>query len=364
MNEERWHHAPSLSGRGLRELTDNGGRDMTMVKAMAAMTAKSPLQPHSYELPALGDEEVEVAVHYCGLCHSDMSMIDNDWQQSSYPLVPGHEVVGEIVAKGGRVPELELGDSVGIGWFSRSCLHCDECLAGDHNLCATAEGTIVGRPGGFATHVRAHWLWVTPLPDGLDPAKAGPLFCGGITVFNPIVQQDIRPTDRVGVVGIGGLGHMALQFLTAWGCHVTAFSTTQAKEAEARELGADEFVATSDPAALASLANSFDMILVTVNVPLDWDAYVAALRPRGRLHIVGAVPSVGAALFPLLMGHKSISASPLGSPVTVGRMLEFAARHGVTPVTETYPLSHVNEAITRLHQGKVRYRAVLQNDLG
>lgn len=337
---------------------------MTVVKALAASEKGGRLQPFSFQLGPLGDDEVEVAVRYCGICHSDLSMLDNEWGFSQYPFVPGHEIVGEVVAVGANVPVVTAGQTVGIGWYSRSCMHCHECMTGDHNLCSTAEGVMIGRHGGFATRVRAHWAWVLPLPGGVDPAKAGPLFCGGITVFNPIIQNGILPTDRVGVVGIGGLGHMALQFLRAWGCHVTAFSTSPDKEAEAKSLGATDFVATRDPDALGRLAGTFAMILVTVNVPLDWDAYIAALKPRGKLHIVGAVPSVSAAVFPLLVGQRSIGGSPVGSPMTQVQMLDIAARHGVAPVTESFPMSKANEALDRLRSGKLRYRAVLTNDLG
>lgn len=222
---------------------------------------------------------------------------------------------------------------------------------------------MVGRHGGFADRVRARAAWVTPLPDGIDAAKAGPLFCGGITVFNPIVQNGIRATDRVGVVGIGGLGHMALQFLHAWGCEVTAFSTSPAKEEEARSFGADRFVSTRGADALAAIAGSLDMILVTINVELDWEAYLAALRPRGRLHVVGAVPSVSAGGFSLIGGQKSISGSPLGSPATTAEMVRFAARHGIAPMTEHFPMSRVNEAMDRLRAGHARYRIVLENDI-
>jgi uncharacterized zinc-type alcohol dehydrogenase-like protein len=236
-------------------------------------------------------------------------------------------------------------------------------MSGNHNLCATAEGVIIGRHGGFANKVRAHEGWVTPLPEGINVATAGPLFCGGITVFNPIIQNNIRPTDHVGVVGIGGLGHMALRFLKAWGCEVTAFSTSPDKEAEARELGAHHFVNSRDSDVLANLANSFAMILVTVNVELDWDGYISTLRPQGKLHIVGAAPSVSATIFPLLLGQRSIGGSPLGSPAMTATMLEFSARHGIEPVTETFPMSEVNDALERLRSGKPRYRLVLENDL-
>lgn len=235
-------------------------------------------------------------------------------------------------------------------------------MSGSHNLCLTAEGTIVGRYGGFADKVRAHQAWVAPLPEAIDPATAGPLFCGGITVFNPIVQFDIKPTDRVGVIGIGGLGHMALRFLHAWGCDVTAFSTTPDKEAEARELGANHFINSRDPEALKAAENSFDLILSTVNANLDWAAYIAMLRPKGRLHLVGVVPDpVGSLAFPLILSQKSISGSPLGSPATVTKMLDFAARQGVEPMTELFSFDQVNEAMDKLRNGKPRYRIVLKH---
>jgi uncharacterized zinc-type alcohol dehydrogenase-like protein len=193
-------------------------------------------------------------------------------------------------------------------------------------------------------------------------ASAGPLFCGGITVFNPIVQNHIRPTDRVGVVGIGGLGHMALAFLKAWGCEVTAFSTSADKEDEARRLGAHHFLNTRDSGALEKRAGYFNMILVTVNVALPWEAYIGALAPKGKMHLVGAAPSVETAVFPLIIGQRALGGSPLGSPATIGTMLDFAARHGIAPLTETFPMSQVNDAMERLRSGRPRYRIVLTND--
>lgn len=337
---------------------------MTIVKAYAASSAGGRLEPFEYELGELGVDEVDIDVRYCGICHSDLSMLDNEWGISRYPLVPGHEVIGTIAAVGANVDYLRPGQTVGLGWNASSCMHCHECMSGDHNMCAEVVGTIVGRHGGFATRVRADAAWAIPLPDATDPAKAGPMFCGGVTVFNPIVQNDVRATDRVGVVGIGGLGHMALQFLHAWGCEVTAFSTSSDKEDEARSLGADHFVNTRDPDGLAALARSFDMILVTINAELDWEAYIAALRPRGKLHIVGVVPSITATAFPLIGGQKSIGGSPLGSPATTAEMIRFAGRHGIAPITETFALSRVNEAMDRLRAGKARYRIVLENDIG
>jgi uncharacterized zinc-type alcohol dehydrogenase-like protein len=201
---------------------------------------------------------------------------------------------------------------------------------------------------------------VIPLPEGVDAASAGPLFCGGITVFNPLVQYDLSPTARVGVVGIGGLGHMALKFLRAWGCEVTAFTSSEAKRDEAVQMGAHRTVDSRSAEALAAEAGRFDMIISTVNVKLDWNAYVGALKPKGRLHLVGAtVEPLDLGAFGLLMGQKSVSASPVGSPAVIARMLEFAARHDIRPVIETYPFEKVNEAMDRLRSGQARYRIVL-----
>jgi uncharacterized zinc-type alcohol dehydrogenase-like protein len=334
------------------------------VRAFAAKEPKGALKPFEYETGPLGDEQVEIAVSHCGVCHSDLSMLDNEWGMTKYPFVPGHEAVGTVRAVGSRVTSVKPGDRVGLGWYSKSCMGCRQCMSGDHNLCPTAEGTIVGRHGAFANAVRCHWAWATPLPAGLDPAKAGPLFCGGITVFNPLVQFDVRPTQRVGIVGIGGLGHLALQFANKWGCEVLAFSSSPGKEAEAKKLGAHHVVNSKDDAAMAKLAGALDFILVTVNVPLNWPAYINALAPKGRLHFVGAVGApVPVAVFPMILAQKSLSGSPLGSPVTTAEMLAFAARHGIAPVTETFPLSKVNDAVAHLRAGKARYRIVLENDL-
>jgi uncharacterized zinc-type alcohol dehydrogenase-like protein len=333
------------------------------IRAFAARAAGKPVEPFSYDPGPLGDEQVEVAVDTCGICHSDLSMLDNEWGNTTYPFVGGHEAVGRVVAAGPSVKRVKVGDTVGVSWFAGSCQCCPQCLSGDHNLCATAEQTIVGRHGGFAERVRVNWLWATPIPAGIDLASAGPLFCGGITVFNPILQAGIRPTDRVGVVGIGGLGHLAIQFLAKWGCAVTAFSSNPKKADEARSLGAHEVVDSRDPEAVKKLAGSLDFILVTANVALDWDAYFAALSPKGRLHFVGAVLnpiSVGA--FTLIGGQKSISGSPLGSPATMSRMLTFCARHKIAPMIEKFPMSRINEALEHLRAGKARYRVVLTND--
>ncbi|MBS0660968.1 MAG: NAD(P)-dependent alcohol dehydrogenase [Verrucomicrobia bacterium] len=335
------------------------------IQAFSAPSAKASLELVELEFGELPPEHVEIEVAYCGICHSDLAMIDNDWHMSRYPLVAGHEVVGRVTQVGAAAKRVQVGQTVGLGWYSESCMCCSPCLSGNHNLCPTVEGTIVGRTGGFAQRVRCHWAWATPLAQGLDPAKSGPLFCGGITVFNPLVQFDVRPTDRVGVMGIGGLGHMALKFLRAWGCEVVAFTTSDSKREEALQLGAHRVVNTRDSSEFGALRNSLNLILCTVAAKLDLPALIQTLAPGGRFHTLaaGAEPA-SLPVFPMLVGQRSFSSSPLGSPATTERMLEFCARHRIEPVTELYPMSKINDALDRLRSGQARYRVVLQNDLG
>jgi len=336
---------------------------VTSIKAYAAHDENGKLIPFEYEVGQLGDHEVEMKVISCGICHSDLSMLENSWQFTQYPLVPGHEVIGKITALGSQVAHLDVGQVVGLGWYSASCMTCPQCMSGDHNLCGTAEQTIVARHGGFADRVRCHWSWAIPLPSGLDTSWAGPLFCGGITVFQPIVSCDVQPTDRVGVIGIGGLGHLALQFLNKWGCHVTAFTSTPAKADEARRFGAHAVANSRDDAELEKLSGSLDFLLVTANVTLNWPLYLNCLGPKGRLHVVGGVlEPMAIPAFSLIGGQKSVSGSPLGSPATTAKMLAFCERHGIAPQTERYPMSQVNEAMDHLRSGRARYRIVLEND--
>jgi len=331
-----------------------------MINAFAAFEPGGELRPFEYDPGPLGDHQVEIDVEHCGICHSDLSMLNNDWGMTEYPLIPGHEVIGTIAALGDAVTHLEFGQRVGLGWHSGYCMSCDSCLSGDHNLCANSESTIVGRHGGFAEKVRANAVSVFPLPQAVDSATAGPLFCGGITVFNPLVQFDISPTARVGVIGIGGLGHMAIQFLNAWGCEVTAFTSSMAKRDEALKLGAHHTVSSRDPSALEAEAGLFDLILSTVNIKLDWNAYISALKPKGRLHILGAtLDPLDLNVFPMLLGQRSVSGSPVGSPATIRRMLDFTARHHIKPITEHFRFEQANEAIALLKSGQARYRIVL-----
>lgn len=334
---------------------------MAKFSALAAREAGGRLEAFSYDPGALGGDEVEIEVRSCGICHSDLSMRDNAWGLTSYPFVPGHEVAGVVARVGERVTTRRVGERVGLGWHARTCLHCAQCMGGDHNLCASQEGTIVGRHGGFADRVRCHHAFAVPIPDAIELADAGPMFCAGITVFSPLLRFGVRPTDRAAVIGIGGLGHLAVQFLRAWGCHVTAFTSTGSKAEEARRLGAHAVLDSRSEAEIAGAAGSFDFVLATVNVTLDWNAYVAALSPKGRLHVVGAVMEpLGLSSFGLIMGQKSVSGSPVGSPGAIATMLEFAARHGVRPTIEKFPMEQANEAFEHLEAGQARYRIVLE----
>ncbi|MFT4755231.1 MAG: putative zinc-type alcohol dehydrogenase-like protein [Salibacteraceae bacterium] len=332
------------------------------VNAYAASEPNGKLEPYSYELGNLGTEQVDIKVLYCGVCHSDISMINNDWGMTQYPIVPGHEIVGEVVAAGEAVKNVKIGDKVGLGWFSASCMSCQECMGGDHHLCAHGESTIVGRHGGFADYVRGHWSWAIPLPKAIDLSKAGPLLCGGITVFNPIILAGVKPTDTVGVIGIGGLGHLALKFLKHWGCEVVAFSSNPDKKEDILAMGASKVINSIDPKELESIAGSLHFILNTTNVSLDWNSYLTTLAPKGKLHTVGAVlEPMAIPAFSLIGGEKSVSGSPLGSPALTKTMLEFCVRHNIYPTVEEFNMEEINEAIDHLEEGKARFRIVLKN---
>lgn len=331
-----------------------------MIKAYAAFEAGGELKPFEYTTTEIGPQEVEIDVEYCGICHSDLSMLENEWGLSQYPLVPGHEVVGTIAKTGSSVKHLQPGDKAGIGWHAGYCMTCPTCMSGDHNMCPEAQGVIIDHHGGFADKVRAQAASVVALPEGIDLKSAGPLFCGGITVFNPLVQFGIKATDKVGVIGIGGLGHMAVLFANAWGCEVTAFTSSQAKQKEALEMGAHHAIDSRDPEAISAIAGQLDLIISTVNVKLDWNTYLSTLKPKGRLHFVGAtLDPLDIGVFPLILGQRSISGSPVGSPATIAKMLDFAVQHDIKPIIETYKFDQVNEAIKRLKSGQARYRIVL-----
>lgn len=333
-----------------------------MIKAYAAFEPGGKLEPFEYDPGPLGVQDVEIAVEHCGICYSDLSMLQNAWGMTQYPFVPGHEVIGTITGVGEQVADLQPGQRVGLGWHAGYCMHCHNCMSGDHNLCGQVQGTIIGRHGGFADKVRAHAASVVAVPQAIEAQSAGPLFCGGITVFNPLIQFDIQPTAKVAVIGMGGLGHLAIQFLHAWGCHITAFTSSEDKKTEISELGVHEVLNSTDSAAIEAAAGRFDLILSTVHAALDWNAFIAALRSKGRLHFVGAtLDALDIGVFPLILGQRSISGSPVGSPEALRTMLDFVVQHDIRPIVEHFRFDQVNEAVARLAAGKARYRIVLSH---
>jgi len=331
------------------------------VQAFAAPSAKAALEPFSYEAGALGPHDVELEITHCGLCHSDLHLIDDDWKRSVYPLVPGHEIVGIVRAAGAEVTHLRPGDRAGVGWQRSACLRCPLCLDGHENLCATQEATCVGHHGGFAERLRTDGRFTFAIPGGIESAVAAPLLCGGVTVYAPLKRFGADAKKTVGVIGVGGLGHLALAFLRALGSQVIAFSSSADKKQEALAMGAHEFASSTDPRELRRHANRIDLLLSTVPVRLDWIGYLQALKPNGVLCLVGAPP--GLLQFPagpLLTGQKTVCGSDIGDRATIVEMLALAERHRIAPVIETTPMSEVNVQLDRLRRNQVRYRAVLQ----
>lgn len=336
---------------------------MRTVKAYAAKQAGSQMEPFEYELGPLASNDIDIRVEHCGICHTDLSLRNNAWGISEFPFVGGHEAIGTVVDKGSEVTHVQIGDRVGLGGHSHYCMTCRQCLDGDHNLCETVQSTVsAGRHGAFADIVRASGVSVIKLPDNLDPKDAGPLFCAGITVFNPFIEYDIKPTAHIAVLGIGGLGHLALQLAKAWGCHVTALTSSASKSDEAMAFGAHAVINSRSPEDLAKAAGQFDIILSTVDVALNWNVFIGMLKPKGRLHFLGvqAVPAE-LHLMPLMFAQLSLSSSLVGSPQRIADMLEFCARHDIKPVTQHYPFAKINDAFAHLESGDVRYRIVLDH---
>lgn len=333
-----------------------------IIDAYAAVAPGRLLELRRIDLGTLGPNEVDVRVTHCGICHTDAVMVDNQFGFTHYPLVPGHEIVGIVEEMGRNVVGLTRGQRVGVGALCGSCMACEWCERGAQHVCPDAVATIFdGHHGGFASHVRASdWRFVFPIPENLRSEHAAPLMCAGSSVFTPFLHYGVRPTDKVAIVGIGGLGHLALQYAAKWGCEVTAISSNAGKRTEAVGFGAHYFIAADEEGALGKIANEFDFILSTVPADLPWTSYLAALRPQGTLCIVGVSPNpVPVELVGLLSGERSVVGGKTGAVGDTRQMLDFTARHGIAPMIETFLMEDANQALDRARHGNPRYRIVL-----
>ena len=305
-----------------------------------------------------------IAITHCGVCRSDAHFIDNDWQDSQFPMVPGHEIVGRIIALGEKVQNFKLGQRVGACWQQGACLHCEWCLQEKEEFCSELKAVCLQCRGGFADKVIVDYRFVYALPENLDSAAIAPLLCAGITVFHALTAFNIHAGMRVGIVGLGGLGHLAVQFAKAMGCRVSVFSSSPDKATDAQTFGAEEFIVTTDINSILKQRNRFDFILVTVYVDQPYQAYIEALRPQGKLCFVGIpVKPVAISIFSLLIGQKSVCASPMGNKKNIKAMLAFAAQHNIRPQVEVMPMTKVNAALKKVRLGQARYRIVLTNEI-
>eukprot|EP01105_Mastigella_eilhardi_P023998 TRINITY_DN6152_c0_g1_i1.p2 TRINITY_DN6152_c0_g1~~TRINITY_DN6152_c0_g1_i1.p2 ORF type:complete len:346 (-),score=98.79 TRINITY_DN6152_c0_g1_i1:65-1081(-) len=332
------------------------------VEAYVCKAPKAKLELGTVELPPLQPHDIEIKVEYCGVCHSDLALVNCELGPalSVYPLVPGHELVGTITEVGCRVTHLKAGMRVGVGWQRGCCNSCSYCLSGQQNLCHKQTPTCgAGFAGGWAKYHRTPAMLAFKLPDAMDPAVAGPLFCGGVTTFSPFVQY-VKPTDKVAIMGVGGLGHMALQWAHAWGCEVTALSTSVDKEKECRSLGAHNFGLVNDPKWLEAHQGCFDFILHTAPHQFDSNTILPLLSGTGKICLVAPtmVEFHSALLF--AGASKAVVGSNTGTVHNMELMLDFAVRHNVKPTCEVYEFNKVNEVLERMAANKIRYRAVLK----
>jgi len=326
------------------------------IHAYAAKAPKSQLAPFTYEVGELGPFDVLLEISHCGLCHSDIHLIDNDWNRTVYPLVPGHEVVGRIVQKG-KLVELPLGARVGVSWLHSSCLQCPTCLSGDNQVCPQKKNTCIGHHGGFATHMTADSRFVFVIPEALPSEAAAPLLCAGATVYAPLRRWHVQAPDRVAVIGIGGLGHVALQFAKAFGCDVTAISSSPGKQTDAMRFGATELLSLEQ---MQRHKLQYDFILSTVHADLDWNFVLSLLKPSGTLCFLGRpAQPLSFDVAGVLSTQRTVTGSSTANRAVMHEMLAFAASRKIAPQIELKKLADVNQAIELVRHNKARYRIVL-----
>jgi alcohol dehydrogenase (NADP+) len=342
---------------------------MLKTNAYAASAAGRPLAPLTIDRREPGPTDVLIDIQYCGVCHSDIHQARDEWTGAIFPMVPGHEIIGRVSRVGGAVTKVAVGDLAGVGCMVDSCRECEPCRHDSEQFCArlpawTYNGTEMDRKtptyGGYSTRIVVAERFVLKIPRGLDPAAAAPLLCAGITTYSPLRQWSCKSGDRVGVVGLGGLGHMAVKLAASMGAEVTMLSTSRAKEADARRLGAHAFAATTDDGTFRRLAGRFDLLIDTISVPHDINAYLGLLRTRGAMVLVGAPPQpTPVSAFSLIMGNKRLAGSLIGGIAETQAMLEHCAAHHIVSEIEVIPVQKINEAYERMIKGDVRYRFVI-----
>jgi alcohol dehydrogenase (NADP+) len=342
---------------------------MAKTPAYAAPGAGKPLGPFSIDRREPGPEDVQIDILFCGVCHSDVHQARAEWEGAVFPMVPGHEIVGRVAQVGKRVTKFAAGDMAGVGCFVDSCRQCDPCGRGMEQFCEkgaafTYNATEMDRKtqtyGGYSTSIVVAEPYALKIPAALDPAGAAPLLCAGITTYSPLRQWNCKEGDRVGVVGLGGLGHMAVKLARSMGAEVTVLSSSRAKEADARRLGAQSFEVTKDESTFEKLARRFDIIIDTVSAPHDYNKYLGTLRPGGALVLVGIPPEpaplrAGALVF----GNRRLAGSMIGGIPETQEMLDYCAEHGIVSDIEIIPIQKINEAYDRMVRSDVRYRFVI-----
>lgn len=341
---------------------------MHEIHAWGTPAAGAPLAPMTIARRDPGPRDVVIDILFCGVCHSDIHQARDEWSGGLFPMVPGHEIVGRVVAVGAEVEKLRVGDMAGVGCLVDSCRTCASCEDDLEQFCErgaalTYNGTEMDRTtptyGGYSTRVVVEERFVLRVPDGLDPAGAAPLLCAGITTYSPLRRWGTKPGDRVGVVGLGGLGHMAVKLAASMGAKVTVLSTTAGKEEDARRLGASDFVVTRDPS-FATLKADFDLIIDTVSAAHDYGAYLRLLRPHGAMVLVGAPPGAQSFYpFSLIGGARQLAGSMIGGLAETQEMLDHCAAHGIVSDIEVIPIQQINEAYERVLASDVRYRFVI-----
>jgi uncharacterized zinc-type alcohol dehydrogenase-like protein len=342
---------------------------MLTTPAWAARSAREPLGPLTIERREPGPHDVLIDILFCGVCHSDIHQVRDEWAEGIFPMVPGHEIVGRVGQAGSAVTRFAAGDLAGVGCMVDSCRDCDPCRRDTEQFCQagvawTYNGTEMDRRtptrGGYSTRVVVDERFVLKVPAGLDPAGATPLLCAGITTYSPLRQWNCKPGDRVGVVGLGGLGHMVVKLAASMGAEVTVLSTSRTKEADARRLGAHAFALSTEEPAVKKLAGRLDLLVDTLSVPHDYNRYLGLVRPFGAMVLVGAPPEpTPVSAFSLIQGNKRLAGSLIGGIAETQAMLDYCGAHGIVSEIEVIPIQKINEAYERMLASDVRYRFVI-----